>query len=64
MNCAGVNSATPYFEIPDDEWDRILSINLKSTHIGCQVFGKHMADAEEGGSIPYPVAWDTPALSV
>ncbi len=51
VNCAGVNSATPYFEIPDDEWDRILSINLKSTHIGCQVFGKYMAETEEGGSI-------------
>ena len=51
VNCAGVNSATPYFEIPEDEWDRILSINLKSTHLGCQVFGRHMAESEAGGSI-------------
>ena len=51
VNCAGVNSATPYFEIPEDEWDRILSINLKSTHFGCQVFGQHMAQSDTGGSI-------------
>ncbi len=50
VNCAGVNSSVPYFEIPDDDFDKVLDTNLKSTHIGCQVFGAHMA-AIGGGSI-------------
>jgi NAD(P)-dependent dehydrogenase (short-subunit alcohol dehydrogenase family) len=50
INCAGVNSPTPLFEITDEEFNRIISGNLLSTLIGCQVFGKHMIDAG-GGAI-------------
>ena len=50
VNCAGVNSSVPYFDIPDDDFDRVLDTNLKSTHIGCQIFGAHMA-AGGGGAI-------------
>jgi NAD(P)-dependent dehydrogenase (short-subunit alcohol dehydrogenase family) len=50
VNCAGVNSAIPYFEIPDDDYDRVLDTNLKSTHLGCQVFGEHMADNFAAGT--------------
>ncbi len=49
VNCAGVNSSVPYFEIPDDDYDRVLDTNLKSTHIGCQIFGGHMAANFEAG---------------
>jgi NAD(P)-dependent dehydrogenase (short-subunit alcohol dehydrogenase family) len=48
VNCAGVNSPTPYFEISDEEFNRIISGNLLATHLGCQVFGKHMVDAGKG----------------
>jgi NAD(P)-dependent dehydrogenase (short-subunit alcohol dehydrogenase family) len=48
VNCAGVNSPTPYFEIRDDEFDRIVKTNLFATHLCCQVFGKHMVDAGSG----------------
>jgi len=50
INCAGVNSSVPYFEIPDDDYDKVLDTNLKSTHLGCQVFGAHMAE-HGGGAI-------------
>jgi NAD(P)-dependent dehydrogenase (short-subunit alcohol dehydrogenase family) len=50
VNCAGVNSSTPYFDIKDDEFDKILKTNLFATHLGCQIFGKHMIDAG-GGAI-------------
>jgi len=50
VNCAGVNSAVPYFDIADDDWDRVLDTNLKSTHLGCQIFGRAMAEAG-GGAI-------------
>jgi NAD(P)-dependent dehydrogenase (short-subunit alcohol dehydrogenase family) len=43
VNCAGVNSAVPYFDIPDEDFAKIIDTNLKSTHLGCQIFGAHMA---------------------
>src|SRR5438552_7245060 len=51
INAAGVNSATPFFEIGEEEWHRILDIDLKSVFLACQVFGKAMVDAGRGGSI-------------
>ena len=51
INAAGVNSATPFFEISEQEWQRIIDINLKSVFLACQVFGKAMVDAGHGGSI-------------
>ena len=50
VNCAGVNSSVPYFDIPDDDYDKVLDTNLKSTHLGCQIFGRHMAE-HGGGAI-------------
>lgn len=51
INAAGVNSATPFFDITEEEWHRILDIDLKSVFLACQVFGKAMVDAGRGGSI-------------
>jgi len=50
VNCAGVNSSVPYFDIPDDDFAKVLDTNLKSTHLGCQIFGAHMADNFAAGS--------------
>ena len=51
VNCAGVNSAVPYFEIADEDWDRVLETNLRSTHWGCQIFGQQMVESGRGGAI-------------
>jgi len=50
VNCAGVNSSVPYFDIPDEDFAKVIDTNLKSTHVGCQVFGAHMAE-HGGGAI-------------
>ena len=50
VNGAGVNSATPFFDIPEDEFDRIINVNLKGLLLACQVFGRHMVE-KGGGSI-------------
>ncbi|MFM7034832.1 MAG: SDR family oxidoreductase [Planctomycetia bacterium] len=50
VNCAGANSAAPYFDITEEDFDRVLETNLKSTHLGCQIFGAHMASMG-GGAI-------------
>ncbi len=51
INGAGVNSATPFTEIAEDEFDRIMRVNFKGTFLGCQIFGKYLVDRGEGGSI-------------
>ena len=51
VNCAGVNSAVPYEEIAEDDWQRVLDTNLTATHLGCQAFAPAMAAQEQGGSI-------------
>ena len=51
INCAGVNQAGKYFDIEDDDWDRVVETNLRSTHWGCQIFGEHLAKNEKGGAI-------------
>ena len=51
VNGAGTNSATPFLDIAEDEFDRLMKINVKSVFLGCQVFGKYLVDRGEGGSI-------------
>lgn len=51
INGAGVNSAAPYLESTDDDWNRVIQSNLTAVHWGCQIFGKQMIDSGEGGSI-------------
>lgn len=51
VNGAGINSPTPVLEIPDEEFARIIDINLAAVLRSCQVFGKQMLSQEQGGSI-------------
>ena len=51
VNGAGTNSPTPFLDIQEDEFDRILQVNLKSVFLSCQVFGKYLVDRGQGGSI-------------
>ncbi len=50
MNGAGVNSATPFLDIPEEEFDKIITVNLKGLVLACQIFGKYML-ARGSGSI-------------
>jgi NAD(P)-dependent dehydrogenase (short-subunit alcohol dehydrogenase family) len=63
LNGAGINSATPFFEITEEEWDRILNVDLRSIFLGCQVFGKAMVDAGGGSIINISSASSGPPLS-
>ena len=51
LNAAGINSATPFLEIEETEWEHILDVDLRSVFLACQVFGKAMVEAGKGGSI-------------
>ncbi len=50
VNCAGVNKGTAFLDAADEDWDRIMAINLRAVFQACQEFGRHMAEAG-GGAI-------------
>ncbi len=37
INAAGVNSATSFLERDEEEWEHIMSVNLKGAFTACQV---------------------------
>jgi len=47
---AGINAPTPFMEIPVEEWNNVLAVQLTGTMLGCQVFGAHLL-AQRAGSI-------------
>ena len=51
VNGAGVNSPTPFLDITEEEFDRILRVNVKGVFLGCQVFGKYLVERGQGGAI-------------
>lgn len=50
VNSAGVNAGSTYLDATDADWERVMTINLKSVFQSCQVFARHMVEAG-GGSI-------------
>ena len=51
INGAGVNSPTPFFDIPEDEFNKIITVNLKGVVLACQIFGRHMVGKGSGSII-------------
>jgi len=60
---AGANAPTPFLEIPVDEWNNILAVQLTGTMLGCQVFGGHMLTAGRGSIVTISSASSGPPLS-
>jgi NAD(P)-dependent dehydrogenase (short-subunit alcohol dehydrogenase family) len=44
VNGAGVNSPTPFFDITEEEFDRILELNTRAVFLACQVFGAYFIE--------------------
>jgi len=51
VNGAGVNSATPFLDVPEDEYDRIFNTNAKAVFVTCQVFGKYFIENKIKASV-------------
>lgn len=51
VNGAGVNSATPFLDISEEEYDRIMGINTKAVFLACQVFGRYFTENKVAASI-------------
>lgn len=51
INGAGMNSATPFLDVSEEEYERIVNVNVKGVFLSCQVFGRYLVERGQGGSI-------------
>jgi 3-oxoacyl-[acyl-carrier protein] reductase len=47
-NAGGFNNFSSLLEIPEDEWDRVITLNLKSVFLSCQAVVKNMMESKKG----------------
>ena len=48
FNGAGIMPRTPVVDMPEEEWDRVLRINLKGTFLCSQAAARHMIPKKQG----------------
>ena len=51
VNSAGMAFRSPAEEFPEEEFDRIIALNLKGTYLCCQALGRKMLDRGSGSII-------------
>ncbi|MBK1882148.1 SDR family oxidoreductase [Luteolibacter pohnpeiensis] len=51
INGAGINVPTPFLEITEEEYQRIMDTNLSAVFRACQVFGQYFVDECQPASI-------------
>ena len=51
VNNAGVIQVKPFLDVTEDEWDRVIDVNLKGTFFCLQAAAKRMVAQGEGGRI-------------
>lgn len=48
VNSAGTTKKIPSLELSDEDWNRVMDINLKGTWYACQIVGRQMKDQLSG----------------
>ncbi len=48
VNSAGVTMRVPSLEVTEDQWDRVMDVNLKGTWNACQMVGRIMKEQNYG----------------
>ena len=51
VNAAGLNHRAALFETTEEDWDRVIDVDLKGTFLVCQAAGRQMVGAGRGGAI-------------
>jgi NAD(P)-dependent dehydrogenase (short-subunit alcohol dehydrogenase family) len=51
INNAGIMQTKPFLEMEEEDWDRVLSVNLKGLFFLSQAVGKHMITRRQGSII-------------
>lgn len=63
LNGAGTNAPTPFLDISEAEFHRIMDVNLLGTLLACQVFGEAMVRQRAGSIINFTSVSMGPPLS-
>ena len=50
VSAAGITARAHFLDVSDDQWDRVLAVNLKGLYLCGQTLGRHMAQ-RSGGAI-------------
>jgi NAD(P)-dependent dehydrogenase (short-subunit alcohol dehydrogenase family) len=51
VNNAGIVTLTPFLELPEEEWDRVLDVDLKGQFLCAQAFSREVIREQHGGAI-------------
>jgi len=51
VNNAGTGVGKPLMEVNEEEWDRVIDVNLKGCYLFCQAVGRGMIDRKRGNII-------------
>ncbi|MBI1876774.1 MAG: SDR family oxidoreductase [Chloroflexi bacterium] len=51
VNSHGLTKRIPSAEFPEEEWDRIIAVNLKGVFLCCQIVGRVMIQQQRGSII-------------
>jgi NAD(P)-dependent dehydrogenase (short-subunit alcohol dehydrogenase family) len=51
VNCAGIANAAPAEEMPLEQWQRVIDINLTGVFLSCQAEGKVMLSRKQGSIV-------------
>lgn len=66
VNNAGILLSTgPIENLREEDWDRVMEVNLKGVFLCCQAVGRHMIERKAGGSIVNvaSIAGDMPEIN-
>jgi len=51
VNNAGIFISSPIEDLREEDWDRVIGVNLKGVFLCCQAAGRYMIERKSGGSI-------------
>lgn len=51
VNNAGIVTMTPFLELPEEEWDRVIDVDLKGQFLCAQAFSREVIRQQHGGAI-------------
>ena len=51
VSAAGISARDSFLDVTDEDWDRVLAVNLKGLFLCAQVVGRHMAERRRGAII-------------
>lgn len=51
VNNAGIEKNTPFWEITEADYDKVMDVNLKGAFFGAQALVKHLRETKRGGRI-------------